>query len=130
VILNRPAPLGSKRQPLEAGDLERALEPGGVIVREVADQVADPVAKLQGEVRRGGTAQLADVLDGRLAPIALGQLELAHAVSLSGPHYGAFACTGISSVIWSMRACWRTEIVLSSPRIQTRLYTAWPGSSS
>ena len=35
--------------------------------------------------------------------------------------YGAFGCTGTSSVSWSTWACCGTEIALSSPMIQARL---------
>ncbi len=65
----------------------------------------------------------------RLALEAPGLLVLAHALRLSAAagrgrrseRYGAFAWTGISSVIWSRRAWASTETCLSSPRIQTRL---------
>ena len=67
--------------------------------------------------------QLAHVLERRLALQAVGALVLAQCERRSRfaePH-GAFACTGISSVIASIRACSSTEIAVSSPRIQARL---------
>ena len=100
------------RDPVEPSDLALALHAGRVVRRQVTHEVVDAVAQLQREVGGGGAHQLAHVLHGRLALVAVVAFELAH---------GAFDCTGISSVIASIWACWRTEMTSSSPRIQARL---------
>src|SRR5205085_8411385 len=64
---------------VELGDLPLPLEARGVVGPQRFDQRLDPVADLEGEVRRRRSDQLADVLDGRLALEALGVLEFAHA---------------------------------------------------
>src|SRR4051812_7931055 len=78
VWLNRSPALGAPREPVEPGDFALALDAGGVLGGQPADQRLDPVAQLEREVRRGRAHELADVLDGRLALEALGLLVLAH----------------------------------------------------
>ena len=118
MLLDRAAALGAERDLLEPRDLALALDARGVVGGQSPIERADAVADLKREMRRGRAHELADVLDGRLAAEPVGALELAHRRSAV---YGAFACTGISSVSWSSCACWSTEIALSSPRIQARL---------
>lgn len=123
MLLNRAAPLRPVGELLETCDFALALDPGGMLGRQPLDQGADSVAKLEREVRRGGTHELPDVLKRRLPFEAVGLLELAHSAEDTGGRtsYGGFAWTGTSSVARSTCACSFTEIALSSPRIQTRL---------
>ena len=95
VLLDRATALGAERDLVEAPDLALALEAGGVIRRKPGDQRPDAVAELEREVGRRSAHQLAHVLDGGLAPQAVRSLVLAH---WSAAVYGAFVCTGMSSV--------------------------------
>src|SRR5215213_9125546 len=58
------ADLAREREPVEAGDLALALEPGRVAGRQRLDQLPDPVPQVEREVRRRGAHQLPHVLDG------------------------------------------------------------------
>ena len=100
----RTSPL--KAISLQARDLALALDARGVIRRQVRDELADPVADLQREVRRGGAHELAHVLHRDLVvrPGALGLFALAH-----------FSLTGTISRRESMRDCASTEMAASSP---------------
>src|SRR3954465_4993862 len=76
--LDEAAVLAAVRELGQAADLALALDPGGVVGRQVTDEVADAVADLEREVRRRGAHQLAHVLDGGLAVGPLDSLVLAH----------------------------------------------------
>ena len=55
------------REPVQPRDLALSLDPGGMAGGEVADQLADPLAQLQREMRRRGAHQLPYVVDCHLA---------------------------------------------------------------
>src|SRR6185437_9561263 len=61
------ANLSGERQPVQARDLALSLDPGGMAGGEVANQLADPLAQLQREMRRRRAHQLSHVVDGDLA---------------------------------------------------------------
>ena len=119
---SRPSSWGSPRNSpsrpssSQARDLALALDPGGVILGQAADEPGDAVADLQREVRRRGAHQLADVVDRDLVAggLADGALGFAH---------GLLDCAWL---VWaflisrreSMRACVATEMARSSPTIQ------------
>ena len=144
MLLDRPALLGALGDHVEAADLALALHARRMVWGQALDQGLNAVSKLKGEVRRRGAGELAHVLDAGLALKPVRLLELTHTARLppagvppaglmtalavrarvTGPlrgPYGALIWTGTSSVIWSMRDCWGTETVLSSPSNQTRL---------
>src|SRR3954451_15857954 len=66
VLARLAAHLADVGDALEPRDRALALERGGMIGVEPADQRGDAVAKLQREVRRRGAHELAHVLDGDL----------------------------------------------------------------
>src|SRR3954447_14130912 len=78
MLLDGAPALRAPGQPVEPGDLPVALHTGWMLGRQAADQVLDPVAELQREVRGGGAHELAHVLHGGLALEAVGLLVLAH----------------------------------------------------
>src|SRR5436853_567033 len=80
VLGGDPAVLAGVAQAAEPRDLALALDASGVVGRQRGDELRDPVAQLQREVRRGGAHELAHVLDRDLVvrPGALGVLGLAH----------------------------------------------------
>ena len=65
------------RELLEPSDLPLALEAGRMVGRQAVDQVSDPVANLQREVRGRRTHELPHVLNGRLALHAVATFEFA-----------------------------------------------------
>ena len=105
-----PAHLADVRDPVQPRDLSFALDASGMTLRQVLDQVADPAAELQREVRGGGAHQLADVLDGRLmfGGEAVGVLGLAHLLVLAG-----ITCISSSTSAWAA-----SDTARSSPMIQ------------
>ena len=108
------ADLARERDPLEPRDLALALEPGGVVGRQRRDQLADPVAELEREVRGRGAHELAHVVDRHavLGAQALGLLGFGHGAGVYEP---VAASTGWISSSASMRACTSTETAPSSP---------------
>ncbi len=101
------ADLARERDPVEPRDLALALDAGGMVGWETADQRLDPLAQLQREVRGRGAHQLTNVLDGHLAARAqpIWMLSLAH-------------FCGTTSRRLSISAWTATEIVLGSPITQ------------
>src|SRR5215216_6797916 len=81
------------------------------------DQLADPVAQLEREVRRRGAHQLAHVLDrdAVLGPQATRLLGFGHRRAVYAP--SPLSTAWISSSA-SIRACTSTETASSSPIIQ------------
>jgi hypothetical protein len=83
-------------------------------VGQRADELGDPVAQLEREVRRRGAHELAHVVDGDLAAGAIGMLGLAHEDGLDS----VCSVTGLISRRASIRACVATGSAASSPIIQ------------
>jgi len=72
------AVLALEGDPVEAPQLALALHPHRVALGQRLDELSDPVAQVQSEVRGRGAHQLAHVLDRRLPVEAVGSLVLAH----------------------------------------------------
>lgn len=108
-----PANLTCVGDPVQAGNLALALDPGRVTGGELADQGADALAQLEGEVRSGGAHELADIVHSDLAALAqaIGVLGLAH--GRYGPCPAAF--WGTTSRRASISAWTASEIALWSP---------------
>jgi hypothetical protein len=102
--------LSAGGQQLEALDLLLAEPACGMVLGEVLDQVAQPVADLQREVRGRGTHELAHVVDRDLVlrVEAVRALHLAHGVALP-------SVTGTISRRESIRAWTSSEIAVWSP---------------
>src|SRR3954451_15490503 len=116
LLVGDAAELAEQAQLLKARDLALALDPGGVILGQAADEPGDAIADLQSEVRRRGARELADVVDrdlvaGRLADGALG---FAHGLLLGAGLLCAFLISRRESIL----ACVATEMARSSPMIQ------------
>ena len=112
----KAAELAREAERLQARDLALALDPRGMVHGQPADEPCDPVADLQREVRRRGTHQLTDVVDGDLVVggLADGALGFAHGLLDGAGVVWAF----LISRSESMRACVATEMARSSPTIQ------------
>src|SRR5436190_17005315 len=157
--LDVPARLPDVGQPVQTGDLALALYPRRVSDRQPADQLGDPVAQLEREVRSGGAHELTYVVDRDLV-VALeagGILGFAHGVVVvvvvvgvvlaflgaldldldfdfgAGVFVGCCAVvplTGAISSRVSIRAWSPTEMAPVSPTSQPWLYTPRTGSFS
>ena len=117
-LLNRAAALGAERDLIEPCDLALALDAGGVVLRQALRSACGcgcaAAARSEGSTRPSAGA--------RPRPWARARSGLGVRTRTCGPRsYGAFAWTGISSVIASTWACSSTETASSSPRTQARL---------
>ncbi len=79
--------LAREGQPVQPRDLLLPQRPRRIVGTQRRDQLADPVAELQGEVGGGGAHELADVVDGDDVPgtPALGLLGFGHARQSTSP---------------------------------------------
>src|SRR2546421_1306729 len=96
--------LADERQLVEPRDLPLALDPGGIVRVETADQCANPLAELEREMGGRCPHQLADVVDGDPAAVA----QAGWMLSLT--HFCGTASSRVSISAWT-----ETEIALGSP---------------
>jgi hypothetical protein len=82
VLVALAADLAREGEPLEPGDLLLAETAGRIVRLQADDQARDPVADLEGEVRRRGAHELAHVVHRDRTAQSLGLLVLGHVTRL------------------------------------------------